>query len=172
MAIGTGHTTKCLAAWMCKEWQKQPSHCVVGPNIWAATFFYFIFLCICVGGTLEKCNPAWVLQSAEASQPTGWPCVASRMSTKMTHQLLSIFNSLDASPFQCSHLFRRGCQGGEWWEKQAEVICNYTEWIQPPTSVHCTNTVRDNEMEGKLFFPPHTINLSTISLASLIYGVE
>lgn len=39
-----------------------------------------------------------VSQSAEASQPTGWPCVALHMSTKMTHQLLSIFNSLDASP--------------------------------------------------------------------------
>ncbi len=42
--------------------------------------------------------PAWVPQSAEASQPTGWPSVAPHMSTKMTHQLLSIFNSLDASP--------------------------------------------------------------------------
>lgn len=59
---------------------------------------FFLLKCICVGGTLEKCNPTWVPQSAEASQPTGWPCVASRMSTKMTHQLLSIFNSLDASP--------------------------------------------------------------------------
>lgn len=39
-----------------------------------------------------------MLQSAEASQPTGWPCVASHMSTKMTHQLSSIFNSLDGSP--------------------------------------------------------------------------
>lgn len=59
--------------------------------------FFEMYLC---GRNTEKKkrNPAWVPQSAEASQPTVRPCVASHMSTKMTHQLLSIFNSLDASP--------------------------------------------------------------------------
>lgn len=37
-------------------------------------------------------------------------------------------------------------------EKQAEVRCNYTEWILPPTFFHCANCLRDNEMEGTLFF--------------------
>lgn len=35
---------------------------------------------------------------AAFSQPTDWPHVASHTSTKMTHQVLSKFNSLDASP--------------------------------------------------------------------------
>lgn len=96
-------------------------------------------------------NPAWVPQSAEASQTTSWPCVALHMSTKMTHQLSSIFNSLDASLSNVLILLENAAK--ENGEKQAEVICNYTEWIQPPTSFHCANTLRDNEMEGMLFFP-------------------
>lgn len=51
-----------------------------------------IYLC---GWITNK--PALVRQSAETSQQTGWPCVASHMNTKMTHQLSSIFNSMDAS---------------------------------------------------------------------------
>lgn len=143
MAILQRSTTR-----MWKEWWKQPSHCVIGTNNWAGTFFEMY---LCGWNTEKKCNPAWVPQSAEASQPTGWPCVASHMSTKMTHQLLSIFNSLDGSPSNVPILSEEAArENGE--KKQAEVICNYTEWIQPPTSFHCTHTLWDNEMEGKLFF--------------------
>lgn len=60
--------------------------------------------------------------------------------------LLSIFNSLDTSPSNVPILLEEATR--ENGEKQAEVICNYTEWIQPPTSFRCTNTLRDNEMEG------------------------
>lgn len=123
---------------------------------------------LCGWCTEKQHNPACVPQSAEAGQLTGWPCVASHMNTKMTHQLLSIFNSLDASPSNVPILLDEAArENGK--EKQTEVICNYTEWIQPPTSFHCTHTLRDNEMEGRFFFP-FTINPA--SLATLIYGVE
>lgn len=99
----------------------------------------------------KKCNSAWVLQSAEAIQSTSRPCVALYMSTKMRHQLLSIFRSLDGSPSNVPILSEKAArENGE--KKQAEVICNYTEWIQPLASFHCTHTLRDNEMEGMRFF--------------------
>lgn len=89
--------------------------------------------------------------SAGASQPTGWPRVASHMSIGMTHQLPSKFNSLDASPSNVPILLEEAARE-DGVKKQAEVICNYTEWIRPPTSFHCTHTLRDNEMEGRLLF--------------------
>lgn len=117
----------------------------------------------------KKCNSAWVLQSAEAIQSTSRPCVALYMSTKMRHQLLSIFRSLDGSPSNVPILSEKAArENGE--KKQAEVICNYTEWIQPLASFHCTHTLRDNEMEGMLFF--HIFTINPASLAILIYGVK
>lgn len=53
---------------------------------------------------------------------------------------------------------------GESWEKQTEVICNYTEWIQPPTSFHCPHTLRDNEMEASKRFFLFTINPASLVL--------
>lgn len=106
MAIGTGHTTKWLAAGMWREWRKQPSYCVVGTNIRAGYFKKKKYLCGWT--TVKKCNPAWVLQSARAGEQTGWPCVASHMSTRMTHWLLSKFNSLDASPSNVPILLGEG----------------------------------------------------------------
>ena len=152
---------------MWKQWREQPSCCVVGTNIWAGTSFWNLFVWV----EHWNHNPAWVLQSAEASQPTGWPCVASHISTEMTHRLSSIFNSLDASPSNVPILLEKAArENGR--EKQAEVICNYTEWIQPPTSFHCTHTLRDNEMEGYFFFLFFSFTINPASLATLIYGVE
>lgn len=49
-------------------------------------------------------------------------------STKMTHQLLSIFNSLDASPSNVPILLAKAArENGE--RNRPEVMSDYAEWI-------------------------------------------
>lgn len=129
--------------------------------------WHVVLKCICVGRTRENSTPHGCRNLRRpVSRLAGlvWHRVwAPRWHINSVLYLTHWTPLLPMFPFFLKRLPKRTVK------KWDEVICNYTEWIQPPTSFHRANTLRDNEMEGTLFF---LFTINPTSLVALIYGVE